>query len=80
MVRGLPYQPPFFKEVFIMALHEILILIIATLGTFLIPTGCEIISFSRRVNSTIGHGVICIIYGTICGIVAIAGWINILFY
>ena len=78
MVRGLPNQPPFFREVIIMAIHEILILIIATIGTILIPVGYDIASHSRRVNSTIGHGVVCIIYGTICAIVAIAGWINLI--
>ena len=80
MVRGLPNQPPFFREVIIMAIHEILILIIATVGTILIPVGYDIASYSRRINSTIGHGVICIIFGTICSIVAIAGWINLLIY
>jgi len=80
MVRGLPNQPPFFREVIIMAIHEILILIIATIGIILIPVGYDIASYSRRTNNTIGHGVVCIIYGTICSIVAIAGYVNILFY
>jgi len=63
-----------------MMIHEILILIIATLGCVLLPVGYDIAQHSRRTHSTVGYGVVCIIYGTICGIVAIAGWINILFY
>ena len=44
-----------------MMIHEILILIIATLGCCLIPVGC-------------------IIYGTLCALVAVAGYINIILY
>ena len=59
-----------------MALHEILILIIATGGTILIPAGFAIMEhgYNRL------WGSVCIAYGTLCGFVAVVGWINLLFY
>ena len=62
-----------------MLLHEILILIIATIGSILIPVGYDIAQHSRRTSSTVAHGVICIVYGTLCAVVALAGYINIIF-
>ena len=63
-----------------MMIHEILILIIATLGCILIPVGYDIAQHSRRTHSTVFHGVICIIYGTLCALVAVAGYINLWLY
>ena len=63
-----------------MMIHEILVLIIATLGCCLIPVGYDIAQHSRRTHSTVFHGVICIIYGTLCALVAVAGYINIILY
>jgi putative effector of murein hydrolase LrgA (UPF0299 family) len=63
-----------------MDIPMIMILVISTLGIFLIPVGIELTEHSRRVNSTTAHGNICLIYGTLCGFVGFTGWINLIFY
>tara|TARA_Y100000593_G_C4214956_1_gene288735 strand:- start:640 stop:819 length:180 start_codon:yes stop_codon:yes gene_type:complete len=59
-----------------MELHEVLILIIATGGTVLIPAGIAVMEHGYYRL----WGYLCIAYGTLCGLVAVAGWINLIFY
>ena len=63
-----------------MEIHEMLILAIANFGIVLIPVGYDLIQADKaRYKRYAFEGTICIVYGSICLIGSIAGYMNLLF-